>query len=159
MKIVYRKMKKEDVAECTPIILTSEPWKTLKFTKKEVRTSLLDGIKNGKAIVAEADKKVVGFIVFYPKGAFLLGGYIKLLGVHENFRGVEIGKELMSRAEKLIFKRSKNSFLLVSSFNKHAQRFYCSLGYKKVGEIPDAIVKGYSELIMRKTLGPIKKDA
>lgn len=151
-------MKKEDIAECNTIILTSEPWKTLKFTKKEAKASLLDGIKNGKAIVAEINKKVIGFIVFYPKGAFPLGGYIKLLGVHENFRGVGIGKELMERAEKVIFKHSKNSFLLVSSFNKHAQKFYYSLGYRKVGKIPDAIIRGYSELIMRKTLGPTKKD-
>ncbi|MGB9894501.1 MAG: GNAT family N-acetyltransferase [Thermoproteota archaeon] len=151
-------MKKEDIARCTAIILASEPWKTLKFSKKEARASLLDGVKNGEAIVAKINKEVVGFIVFYPKGAFPLGGYIKLLGVHKNFRGVGIGKALMKLAEKVIFKRSKNSFLLVSSFNKRAQKFYYSLGYKKIGEIPDAIIKGHSELIMRKTLGPVKKD-
>ncbi|MEM3454730.1 MAG: GNAT family N-acetyltransferase [Thermoproteota archaeon] len=150
-------MRKEDVAECIKIILTSEPWKTLRTTEKEARTSLLGGIKSGKTIVAKVDNKTVGFIVFYPKGAFPLGGYIKLIGVHKDFRGMGIGRELMKRAEKEIFNYAKNSFLLVSSFNKAAQKFYRSLGYKKVGEIPDAIMKGYSEIIMRKTLGPIKR--
>jgi ribosomal protein S18 acetylase RimI-like enzyme len=41
-------------------------------------------------------------------------------------------------------------FLLVSSFNKDAQRFYRSRGYEVVGEIRDALVRGESEIIMRK---------
>lgn len=152
-------MMKSDIKYCTKIVLNSEPWKTLQITKSEITISLLEGIKNGKTIVAVVDKKVIGFIVFYPTGAFPLGGYIKLIAVHKDFRGKGIGKELIKKAEKVIFKYWPNVFLLVSSFNKSAQKFYRSLGYKKVGEIPDFIIAGYSEIIMRKTIGPVKSVA
>ncbi|RLG44683.1 MAG: N-acetyltransferase, partial [Thermoproteota archaeon] len=93
---------------------------------------------------------------FYVTGAFPLGGYIGLLGVFPNFRGRGIGKILLKTAEKEIFKSSINVFLLVSSFNRVAITFYEKNGYQRVGEIPDAIVAGHSEIIMRKTLGPLR---
>jgi ribosomal protein S18 acetylase RimI-like enzyme len=46
-------------------------------------------------------------------------------------------------------------FLCVSSFNERAQKLYQRLGYERVGELPDYVVKGYSEILMRKTRGPI----
>ena len=150
-------MKKHDMKYCVKIVLNSEPWKTLRITKNEILTSLSEGMKNGKAIVATIDKKVAGFIVFYPKGAFPLGGYIKLIAVDKDFRRKGLGKELIKKAEEVIFKYWPNVFLLVSSFNKPAQKFYRSLGYRKVGEIPDFIIAGCSEIIMRKTIGPIKR--
>lgn len=158
MKILFRAMKKRDMKYCIKIVLNSEPWKTLRITKNEILMSLSEGMKNGKTIVATIDKKVVGFVVFYPKGAFPLGGYIKLVAVDNDFRRKGIGKELIKKAEEVIFKYWPNVFLLVSSFNKPAQKFYHSLGYRKVGEIPDFIIAGCSEIIMRKTIGPIKSS-
>jgi len=38
-------------------------------------------------------------------------------------------------------------FLLVSDFNKRAQKFYKNLGYMEVGRIPDYIKEGITELI------------
>jgi ribosomal protein S18 acetylase RimI-like enzyme len=43
----------------------------------------------------------------------------------------------------------------VSSFNRDAQRLYERLGYKVVGELTDYIVRGHSEFLLRKTLGPL----
>ena len=53
------------------------------------------------------------------------------------------------------FRESPNVFLCVSSFNKEAQRLYKRLGYRKVGELKDYVVKGHSEFLMRKSIGPI----
>jgi ribosomal protein S18 acetylase RimI-like enzyme len=58
-------------------------------------------------------------------------------------------------AEQRIFRQSPNVFLCVSSFNKHAQKLYERLGYQHVGELPDFVVRGYSEILMRKTRGPL----
>ena len=46
----------------------------------------------------------------------------------------------------------RDLFLLVSSFNRRAQDLYRRHGYAQVGEIPDYIVDGHSELIFRKRL-------
>jgi hypothetical protein len=43
----------------------------------------------------------------------------------------------------------------VSSFNPDARRLYERLGYSVVGELKDLIVPGHSEILLRKTLGPL----
>jgi ribosomal protein S18 acetylase RimI-like enzyme len=45
--------------------------------------------------------------------------------------------------------------MCVSSFNVDAKRLYERLGYKVVGELTDYIVRGHSELLLRKTVGPM----
>jgi ribosomal protein S18 acetylase RimI-like enzyme len=45
--------------------------------------------------------------------------------------------------------------LSVSSFNHRAQKFYERLGYRRVGELENFLVAGQSEILMRKTLGPL----
>lgn len=62
---------------------------------------------------------------------------------------------MMKFIEKRIFMTSQNVFLCVSSFNKEAQRFYQKQGYKNIGLLKDYIVKGYDEVLMRKTKGPL----
>ena len=36
-----------------------------------------------------------------------------------------------------------------------ARRLYERLGYKVIGELTDSIVRGHSEFLLRKTLGPL----
>jgi hypothetical protein len=60
--------------------------------------------------------------------------------------GVERGTHDSRVAEEKIFKYRRNVFLLVSSFNKDAQRFYRSRGYEVVGEIRDALVRERAKL-------------
>jgi hypothetical protein len=45
--------------------------------------------------------------------------------------------------------------MCVSSFNHDARRLYQRLGYQAVGELIDYIVRGHSEILLRKTLGPL----
>ena len=41
------------------------------------------------------------------------------------------------------------------SFNHAARRLYERQGYTVVGELSDYIVEGYSEILLRKTRGPL----
>jgi len=43
-------------------------------------------------------------------------------------------------------------FLGVSSFNMRAQQLYQRRGYRKVGEFPDYVIAGASEILMHKRL-------
>jgi ribosomal protein S18 acetylase RimI-like enzyme len=65
-----------------------------------------------------------------------------------------VGAEIMRFAEDRIFREHANVFLFVSSFNPAAQRFYDRLGYARIGDVPNYIVEGHSEILMRKTNGP-----
>jgi ribosomal protein S18 acetylase RimI-like enzyme len=71
------------------------------------------------------------------------------------WRNRGIGAKLIRHVEQRVFRQHPNVFLCVSSFNRGAQRFYKRMGFKRVGEIPDYIVKGHSEYLVRKTRGPI----
>jgi len=57
-------------------------------------------------------------------------------------------------AEARIFRDSPNVFMCVSSFNANAFRLYQRLGYEVVGELRDYLVRGHSEILLRKTRGP-----
>ena len=67
-------------------------------------------------------------------------------------RGQGLGSRLVEFAEQRILRVSPNIF---SSFNLGARRLYERLGYKVVGELSDYIVRGHSELLLRKTTGPL----
>ena len=68
-----------------------------------------------------------------------------------------VGRRLLAFAEERIFRESPNVFLCVSSFNAGARRLYLRLGYELIGELKDYIVRGHSELLMRKTRGPLRE--
>jgi len=67
-----------------------------------------------------------------------------------------LGRQLIAFAEERIFRESPNVFLCVSSFNSDARRLYERLGYELIGELRDYLVRGSSELLMRKTIGPLQ---
>jgi ribosomal protein S18 acetylase RimI-like enzyme len=103
--------------------------------------------------VATDDKKIAGFVLLDVRGPFR--GYIHLLCVMPEWRNRGVGAMLIKHVEQRVFREHPNVFLCVSSFNRAAQRFYKRMGFKRVGTIPDYIVKGHSEHLMRKTRGPI----
>jgi ribosomal protein S18 acetylase RimI-like enzyme len=103
--------------------------------------------------VAVSDGEVIGFILISMRGSFT--GYIKSIAVREDWRGRGIGSDLLAFAEKRILRDSPNVFICVSSFNSRARGLYERLGYETVGELRDFIVRGYDEILLRKTFGPL----
>jgi [ribosomal protein S18]-alanine N-acetyltransferase len=47
--------------------------------------------------------------------------------------------------------------MCVSSFNQAAGRLYQRLGYTMIGELTDYIVAGHSEILLRKSIGPLNE--
>ena len=106
-----------------------------------------------EVFLAWIDEEIVGFVIIEMNGTFK--GYIKSICVSPNQRDKGIGSSLMCYAEERIFLETPNVFLLVSSFNTGARNLYQRLGYEEIGEFKDYIVRGHSEMLMRKTLGPL----
>jgi ribosomal protein S18 acetylase RimI-like enzyme len=149
-RIKIRKASENDIKDICRIMLSTDPYVTLGYTEDMCVDTVLSGLEEGWTAVAEYEGEVVGFIIFRVFDGFPLGGYIRALAVDRRFRGKGVGRALMRYAEEIIFRYRRNVFLLVSSFNYDAIRFYRSLGYEFVGEIKDAIVEGFSEYIFRK---------
>ena len=152
--VKIRKIKAISKSDMAELILHSDPWRTLKFTRKE--SDAMAKVSRQKEILgAFVGKKFVGFALY--QFGFLGGGYLQNLVVSENYRGLKIGEKLMREMESLVFARSKNLYLCVSSFNRGGQKFYRRLGYKKVGVLKALLVKKHDEFIFRKTKGPIRE--
>jgi ribosomal protein S18 acetylase RimI-like enzyme len=141
----------EEARVCAEIMVTSDPWVTLGRTEEQAIRILSDR-EVQEVYVAVHERAVVGFVILVLKGAFI--GYIRTIAVRADWRSRGLGRILVGFSEERIFRDSPNAFLCVSSFNQRARTLYERLGYEFVGELRDYIVRGSSELIMRKTLGP-----
>jgi len=148
-------MQSTDDAEWAAKVMSgSEPWLTLATSYERSLALLTDGAR--ERYLAKVSGKRAGFLMVSMQGAFV--GYVQLLGVAAEFRGQGVGKALIEYAERRIFRETPNVFICVSDFNQDARRFYARMGYERVGELRDFIVAGYSELLLRKTIGPIRPN-
>jgi ribosomal-protein-alanine N-acetyltransferase len=129
----------------------SEPWITLGRSVEASRKILSDAARERSIAALGAER--AGFLILNMAGAF--AGYIQTVCVAPEFRGRGVGTALMRFAEERVFRDSPNLFLCVSSFNPGARRLYERLGFILVGELADYLVAGHSELLMRKTIGPL----
>ena len=131
----------------------SEPWISLQRGYQESLDIITESSR--EVYLAWQNGEIVGFIIVEMFGTYK--GYIKSVCVSPNNRGHGIGSALTKYAEDRIFSETSNVFLLVSSFNHKARRFYEKLGYQEIGEILDFIICGYSEILLRKTIGSLSE--
>ena len=133
------------------MMAASEPWITLRRDAGAALAIVTDpGRESYGAFLGGA---LVGFIILVMHGAFV--GYIQSVCVAPGRRSLGLGRRLMAFAEERIFRETPNVFLNVASFNPEARRLYERLGYEVVGELRDYIVPGHSEILMRKSTGPL----
>jgi ribosomal-protein-alanine N-acetyltransferase len=143
----------EQARECARLMSSSEPWITLRRDYDLCLRMLTDPAR--EVYVALLEKELVGFIMLIMRGAFV--GFVQTVAVKPERRSQGIGTNLLQFAEKRIFKDMANVFMCVSSFNDKAQKLYKRLGYQTVGELKDFIVPGHSEILLRKTIGPLSE--
>ncbi|MGE5405381.1 MAG: GNAT family N-acetyltransferase [Candidatus Saccharibacteria bacterium] len=152
MSVIIRKLSMmEDLHQCAEMMSSSEPWITLQRDyEKAVRVFQEELNEN---YVAEVSGRIAGFMILQLRGAFV--GYIRSLGVAPEMRGQGIGTALLDFAEELVFSMYPNLFICTSSFNPRARALYERRGFREVGELTEFIVPGHSEILMRKTTGPL----
>ena len=136
---------------CAQMMSVSDPWITLGRTYDNCLESLRKG--PAEIYVAIDGDEVRGFICLMMAGALV--GYIRIICIDPGYRGHGLGTQLVAFAEDRIFRESPNVWLFVTSFNTRARALYERLGYEVIGEVPDYIVRGCSEILMRKTTGPL----
>jgi ribosomal protein S18 acetylase RimI-like enzyme len=112
-------------------------------------------VKDRELYVLKDRDRVAGFAIISMQG--ILSGYLQTMAVAATYRGQGCGAQLMRFVEERIFREKPNVFLFVSSFNTRARRLYESLGYEVIGTVKDFLVKGHDEILMRKTIGPLKQ--
>jgi ribosomal-protein-alanine N-acetyltransferase len=142
---------REEAEACARMLAGTEPWITLRRDYDACLRVVLDGTR--ERYVAHRGDRLAGVLILNLKGGFV--GYIQTVCAAPEFRGTGVGTALVAFAEERIFREFKNVFICVSDFNHGARRLYERLGFRLVGELTDYVVAGHSELLLRKTRGPL----
>ena len=152
-EVVIRRLQTvEEGRTCARMMAESEPWLTLRRSFDDNLKLILDPAK--EAYVAVAGDSPIGIVLLHLHGP--LNGYLQAIAVMPESRKAGIGLKLIHFAEERIFQASPNAFLCVSSFSlrSRATPLRPSRVRAQVGEVKDYIVKGHSEILIRKTLRP-----
>jgi ribosomal protein S18 acetylase RimI-like enzyme len=136
---------------CARMMAGTEPWITLRRGYEACLRVVLDPTR--ESYVALRGDRLAGLLILNLHGAFV--GYIQTVCAAPELRGTGVGTALVAFAEERIFREHRNVFICVSDFNHGARRLYERLGYRLVGELADYVVAGHSELLLRKTRGPL----
>lgn len=155
MGSIVRLSSDAEARACARMMADSEPWVTLGRSFESALAIIQDPTRE-VFVLRDEGQEIGGFLILCMVGAFV--GYIQTICVHPERRGEGLGTKLVEFAEERILGRFPNVFMCVSSFNHDARRLYERLGYRLVGELTDYIVAGYSEYLLRKTVGPLTSD-
>jgi ribosomal-protein-alanine N-acetyltransferase len=149
---MIRDMSPDDREAIVHFLVDSDPWKTLGYTQTDW-TRIFCPLPQGRdSYVAALDGRVAGIAIVRQQ--FLLGDYLELLGVAEWARNKGVATRLLRHVEELVFGRTKNLFACVSDFNRLARDFYHKQGYQEIGAMPNFLIPGSAEILLRKTTGP-----
>jgi ribosomal protein S18 acetylase RimI-like enzyme len=140
----------EDIAACARMMLKTDPWITLGLGYDQCLKAFEGDCR--EIYILRHDKIIAGFVILQVCGTF--SGYIQTICISEEYRGKGYGTMLLKFCEERILKFSPNVFICVSTFNQGAAKLYYELGFRLVGELENFIKEGYSEFLLRKTVGP-----
>jgi ribosomal protein S18 acetylase RimI-like enzyme len=152
---IIRDMREGDRDAVIGILTSSDPWKRLGFTAPDW-LRIFSPLPAGRdTFILEVESNVLGIAIVRRK--FLFGDYLELLGIAPSATGRGFGSSLLSHVESLTFARAPNLFACVSDFNDAARSFYRKQGYKEIGPMPNFLIPGYAEILLRKTAGPARR--
>jgi ribosomal protein S18 acetylase RimI-like enzyme len=154
--LTIRLMTADDRPAVIAMLLKSDPWKRLGYGQADWDRYFAPLPVGRDTYVAEMQGKIAGVAVLRQK--FLLGDYLELFGIAQTARGKGVGEWLLAQIEALVFARAKNLFVCVSDFNEPARRFYKKHGYQEIGPLPNLLIQGSAEILIRKTTGPGRPD-
>jgi len=141
MKISYRKALEKDIPVILRFIRELAKYEKLEHevvaSKEALRKSLFGERPYAEVVLAEADRKVAGFVLFFHNYSTFLarpGIYIEDLYVKPEYRGKGLGKGLLSFIASLALERDCGRVeWWVLNWNP-ARKFYDSLGAKAMNE-------------------------
>lgn len=153
---IVRPMTAEDRNAVIELLAGSDPWKRLGYQAGDWDIYFTPLPQGRDSYVVDQNGKVAGIAIVRQK--FLLGDYLELLAVAGWARGKGLGGKLLGYIEPIVFGRTQNLFACVSDFNAQARAFYKKHGYQEIGPMPNFLIPGSAEMLLRKTAGPARKS-
>lgn len=97
-------------------------------------------------ITADEGGVLAGFAWVIKNGVFGRSPYLKLIAVDQKFARKGIGRMLMNTVEDR-YLSPNGLFILTTSTNGDARKFYETRGYRDIGELKDFVKDGFTEVI------------
>jgi GNAT superfamily N-acetyltransferase len=137
-----------DLPRLAAMMAASELLKRYRVTEEAAFHSLSDALECGDLLLV-AGKRGMAWVTFAPR---MLNGaaYLRLLLVATPGSG--LGSELMDAVEIRAKQRAKHLYLLATTDNTRARRFYEARGYRHVGDLPGLVWPDLDEALYYKTL-------
>lgn len=134
------------------VLVSMEPWLSLAYTEEGLFRYLRRYDPALSRYVVLVSEEVAGLVcVRFP---WLRGPCLELLALFAGFQGRGIGQEIIQWMERESCTLSGNIWVLTSSFNQAARRFYKKAGFCEVAMLPDLVTKGFDEILLRKKINP-----
>ena len=148
-----RSMTEADLPACQELVAASAFFRDYGIGPESMTAKLRIALaaEGHELHVALLDGALAGFTWVVERGGFDRSPYLRLLAVSDAVHRRGVGRALMATLEERHGER-RDLFLLVTETNQPARRFYESLGYAKVGTMPDYVKPGVAECIYRKGL-------
>lgn len=136
---------------CVDALFNSEYGKAYFSTANQTELFLRQGFERQEVTYA-ANKEgfFVGFIWYTLDSSFRGFPFLQAIAVKPSFRSIGAGTYLLSRFETSAFSSANSVFVLVSSANQGALRFFKRLQYKSIGRVPNLILPGTDEVLLSK---------
>jgi ribosomal protein S18 acetylase RimI-like enzyme len=154
MGISISPMSESDVAGAASAIASGPVFQRYGITQP----SAVDLLHNarGRIAVAKDGDEVVGVAIYWTDGTPPVPAYLRILAVAEGQRGRGVGRTLLRHVEAEAYREGPNLFLCCELTNVDAARLYEREGYVEIGPMPSLFVEGITEVLFRRTLGPIR---
>lgn len=124
-----------------------EPWQSLGFTSEGLERYLTRHDPSLSRYALLQEERLIGVIAI--RTPWLRGAYLELLGVFEEAQGQGIGHSLIDWLTSEGARAGANLWATVSASNQRARRFYEQHGFVPIGEIPDLVRTGHTEILLR----------
>ena len=126
-----------------------DPWLTLGYSPAGLARYLQKNDVSLHRFEIQADGQPAGVVCC--RHPWLLGPLLELLAIYPPFQGRGLGREILAwLAGQGAF---ANLWTTVSAFNQRGRKFYRKNGFRQVGPLPDLVRAGYTELLLRKSIG------
>ena len=154
MNYVIRVWTESDIGGIAAIMCSHALWQHYGVTLASATIRLVELFAAGeKGWVVENDaQQVMGFIL-YNTSTFGNSGYIRLFGIQADATHHGLGQDLLRAVERDLRDHQVNRLvLLCTAWNHRARRFYERMGFEKIGDLPDWIQDGTTEVLYVKHL-------
>lgn len=145
-----------DLAEIAALMTASPLLRRYRVTAASAHLSLKTALESGDLLLVSREQNAVTGLAWLSYAPRVLNGaaYVRLLLVAESARSAGTGSQLLAAAEVRARERANHLYLLATTDNTAARRFYQRHGYRHVGDLPGLVWPDLDEALYHKTLRP-----